>query len=427
MPLSLDTIHQPLNDFFINKFKTDAGSRVFFRFDKFGSVISDDDFIDPNHPESGYLPALAKEKFSDLVNQIPVDEADGLNIHFSEINQIDEFYFYHLLNPSSPFFPEGIDDQSKETIMNSFNEMKADAKKLWQNIVLESSTGLILDYKPCLATPESWYDKARDELWTRHLFQASETTGAPVDNSPKFQLWKLKIDDAAIQKVLPSDESQPADPVSLYKNVLSVKTIPQAMFIAHTKSNEIIQPTKPTLAAGSLSKLNINIAHELSPAVSVKSFAVHTNYLQQLNMLDIRKRMLVNKYLADNAPTQPVKTSSISISFDYCIVGIDRPWILTAFINDKSWFIPITAKGQLTTSGGLTAMPIGFVAIKNLNIESTNWSAEDIAISKDATDFGPFKVSSEILSSKISHAGIQIIAWLLEKMPDLPPNNSPAP
>jgi hypothetical protein len=85
-------------------------------------------------------------------------------------------------------------------------------------------------------------------------------------------------------------------------------------------------------------------------------------------------------------------------------------------------------KGQLTTDdnsgGNIPVLPIAFVAIKELSIEA-NWSETDIEISKNATDFGPFEVDSQIINNKLSHEGIQIIGWLLQKMPDLPPNDPP--
>src|ERR1700686_4764987 len=180
MALSLDSIHQPLNDFFLARFKTDSGSPVVFRFDKFGSILSDEDFIDPSHPELGYLPGLAREKFSDLVNHIPSEEGDGLNLVISQ-NSIDETYFFHLLSPSSPFIPEGTDNQTRDTIVAAFSTLKADAKKIWDSMTLESSTGLMLQYKPSLAAPENWYDKSRSELWSRQAFQVTQTVVVPAD------------------------------------------------------------------------------------------------------------------------------------------------------------------------------------------------------------------------------------------------------
>jgi hypothetical protein len=38
---------------------------------------------------------------------------------------------------------------------------------------------------------------------------------------------------------------------------------------------------------------------------------------------------------------------------------------------------------------------------------------------------GDPKVSTEIVNNTVSHEGLQVVAWILQKMPDLPPNNSP--
>jgi hypothetical protein len=72
----------------------------------------------------------------------------------------------------------------------------------------------------------------------------------------------------------------------------------------------------------------------------------------------------------------------------------------------------------------LTALPIGFIAIRNLSIEA-NWSKVDIEASKNATDFGPFEVSTEIINNKLSHEGIQVLAYQLQRMVELPPNDPP--
>jgi hypothetical protein len=59
--------------------------------------------------------------------------------------------------------------------------------------------------------------------------------------------------------------------------------------------------------------------------------------------------------------------------------------------------------------------------------QNANWY-EDVANASIATDFGPFKVTAGIVNNelKLSHPGLQIIGWVLQKMPDLPPNDPPA-
>lgn len=346
MTLSIEDIHRPMADFFLTQFQTQGGNPILFRFDKFGSVLSDQDFIDPNHPALGYIPALAREKFSDLVNHIPIDAGDGMNI-FLSTDSIDNTYFFRLLSPSLPYIPDNSNINTKNLIIHNFSLIKSGALKQWENLKNESLTGLMLQYMPSLATPEDWYDKSKDDIWTSHSFQITETNPVPIPGL-STQMWRLKPE------------------------------------------NVVIPPRN--------------------------------------GELDINNRLHLHRYLSNNAPTETLKASSISIAFDYCLVHIRRPWYVDAFIDDKSWCVPTVPKGQVTSSGpagNLPLMPICFVEVRNLNIEA-NWAAEDIATASHATDFGPFKVTANIVNNKLSYQGTQIIGWTLQKMPDLPPNDPPS-
>ena len=185
MPLSLESIHQPLNDFFLDHFKTGAGSPVLFRFDKFGSVISDRDFIDPNHPELGYSSSLAMEKFSDLVNRVPIEDADGLNGYISQV-QVDETYFGILIS-SIAFIPEGVDDDTRSSIVESFGDLKTEAQTAWENLKMESGSGLMMQFRPTLAGPKDWYDKSNANNWTRQSFDIAESGS----EASRLRLWLL--------------------------------------------------------------------------------------------------------------------------------------------------------------------------------------------------------------------------------------------
>lgn len=441
MALSLDSIHKPLNDFFIEKFKTDSGSPIFFRFDKFGSVISEQDFTSP---------ALATESFSYLVNRIPVEETDGLHVFISQ-NQIDDSYFYQFLNPAMPHIPPGASDAVRDSIMNSFSTIKADALKFYTNVRLESMTGQMFQYRPSGAFPNNWYDKTKQELWTTHSFQISETIAAPAADNRKFQLWRLKASDAVMQTALGVNEVRTVDPAGIYKNIRNVQADSRLMTFRRTEAMEIARrdvqagaprvmlgrtealgaarTPSPLMAGRVISPMRPDVTLEVRGDVTLKSFALHDGYLKDRVALNIRRRMLVDDYVGTFVPKQPVNTNSIRISFDFCVVTVQRPWYMPAFIDDKTWFIPHTEKGQLTskeqTAVKFTAIPVGFVAVKNLSLEA-NWSREDVERSKNATDFGPFKVSSQIINNKLSHDGIQIIGWLLQRMPELPPVSDPS-
>jgi hypothetical protein len=580
MALSLDSIHQTLNNFFINQFKADAESSVLFRFDKFGSVISDQDFINPISPDLGYSSALAREVFSELVNQVPVEQDDGLNIFLSQ-NGIDEQYFYRLLSPSIPYIPEGTNDQTASAIISSFSQLKADANKQWANIVA-ASLKTQAEYKPSLAAPESWYDKSRNDVWTNQSFQVGESTATTTPNTPQFQLWKLKVDDATLQKALQAGQAGAAarppgpnyvntqlfiksklsgnvidivgastqagaplnawpqkqtgtdnqiwelvpDPAGsgyyfikskLNGNVIDIvgastqagaqldawpqkstgtdnqlwELVPDpagsGYYFIKSKLNGnvidivgasaaagtrldawpqkptgndnqlwglVLAPAQPTAVAAppgqvmhmtafhpgfavamapanagqAHAAMNVAMLHTVGAPVAANVAAPASAFHQQYYSLNVTDRVLVARTIANSAPTQPTTTKSISISFAYCLVKIQRPWYIDAFVGDNRWYIPSVGQGQLTSGSGtglkFSLLPIGFVAVRKLSIEAS-WSADDIAAAKNATGFGPFKVDSAIVDNKLSHDGIQIIGWLLQRMPALPPNGDP--
>jgi hypothetical protein len=434
MALSLDSIHQPLNDFFLNHFKTDAGSPVVFRFDKFGSVISDADFIDPNRPDLGYSANLATEKFSDLVNRVPIEDADGLNIFISQA-QIDQIY-EGLLGPALPFIRQGADDQTKESIITSFSSLKSEAVKLWETIKLESSTGLMLDFKPSFASPRDWYDKTKKDNWTSHSFNITEpATSTPVDNGPRFQLWRKKIDDATMANLVPSAaNAQLAAPARLATTLLvahptrPAQTTPSVVNTSFRFARPLMAVRFNPVTTARVASTNISVDRAPANTTAVR-FDLGRAYLREARTIPVNEKIAVLQYIKSNAPTQPATTNNISVSFDYCVVNISRPWYRQGFLNDTSWFIPNKTKGELTApvdrGANLILLPVAAVAIKNLSIQA-QWPAADIASSQEATEFGPFKVDSGIVNNTLSHEGIQIIGWLLERMPTLPPNDPPS-
>jgi hypothetical protein len=428
MALSLDSIYKPLSDFFITHFKTSENNPVFFRFAKSGRVMSDGDFVDPNFPGQ-YSPAKAREYFSDLVNSIPIDDPEGQNIFFTQ-NNVDEMYHDRLLGPALPLVPPTADDETKQNIADAFNQIKAEALKTWENIKAESSTGLMMTYKPSLAAPENWYDSSKSELWTPYSFHMEESVGPAAPQTPKFQLWKLRLNDDQLLHALPVlNTPEPVKPTTLVSHAHIFNPA-----LLKNLSIPAVKPASPMFRpAGRLLATRAAVVQPFSAAVAdikdqpAATLPVRKNFHDAFWGLNVKNRLLVSQYIKTQAPTEPVTASSFSISFKYCVIDVDRPWLKTSFINDKSWFIPTAKKGELSgedpNGGTLTLLPIAFIAIKELSIEA-NWSNTDIEISKFATDFGPFQVDTEILNNKLSHQGIQIVGWMVQKMPDLPPNDS---
>lgn len=432
MALTLDSIYKPVNDFFLNLYQTDTGSPLLFRFDKFGSAISDSDFLDI----SSSNPGLITEHFSDLVNQLPVEDNDGLNILFTA-DTIDDIYFYQLLNQSIPFAKD--DDPDKENIINAVSKIISDAKNEFEKSSL-ARQGVATLFRASYASPDNWYDSTKNEIWTSHNFQAGDATpSATGDTNQKTKLWRLKINEAVLKSALSIKDTDPVKPAALYDKVLFMKKNPVlSTFKVATPVSEAMHPVAHIATPARRASGTIIRDHRLGRAEPIvrdhrgektdgSNDAVSKSLKTAFRGLNLKQRYVVNQFIKTNAPTQPATTNSIKISFDYCKVDIRRPWLFNAFLNNHSWFIPGIKKGQLSAPDpdtDLAVLPIGFVAIKNLNIEA-NWSDTDIASSKEATDFGPFEVDGGIVNNKLSHEGIQIIGWMLQQMPELPPVDPP--
>lgn len=440
MALSLDAIYKPINDFFVHQFQMPPGSPVYFRFDKFGTSFSDADFTDPRVP--GVLSeAMAREKFSDLVNSVPLQDSDDEYLVFTE-NNIDHIYRDQLLGPAVVCIPEDATAEVRESISSTFSQIKADAIRLYESIQLASSSGIMLDYKPSLATPQQWFDRGAP-VWSQHSFQATETNHTPAVGGSTNKLWRLKVTDNVLQKILPVEDPHRIDLDDLHRRIL----IKRGGVIDPHNPVEVLNPglhdrIRPALTramehadVGTLARqplgaaviegegLHTNVEGRATPEGQAKTFAIGDALRQKLGDLDFRKRITLDRFIKTNAPQQETTTSSVTVTFDYCFVRISRPWWSDSFISNAFWFLPGIEKGEQNKNpGSLQALPIGFLIIKNLFIEA-NWSQLDLEASKMATDFGPFEVSFEKTTNRLEHAGIQVIGWVLQALPPLPPNN----
>src|SRR5262249_41050578 len=127
-----------------------------------------------------------------------------------------------------------------------------------------------------------------------------------------------------------------------------------------------------TLVARAAGVRNLQIERPASvrvaPAAAVPGggLAVNDKPAGPVRALNIKDRLLVSEFIGENAPTAPVEANGISVAFEYCLVGIQRPWYADAFINQRTWWIPGIPKGTATATGGFTLLPIGVVAIRKL-------------------------------------------------------------
>lgn len=139
--------------------------------------------------------------------------------------------------------------------------------------------------------------------------------------------------------------------------------------------------------------------------------------------------------------------SDLEISFRFCRVAIQRPWMRLSLMKLAGWHLTGQAAGSFSTgqiqsnSGSFPLMPIAFIAVRDLQIRGT-WSRKDRAIAELAAAgtggnvaFGPFSLSGRygsdqagsVYQSKfdgvtLSAPGLQVLGWINQVVPFTPPS-----
>lgn len=145
--------------------------------------------------------------------------------------------------------------------------------------------------------------------------------------------------------------------------------------------------------------------------------------VMRLRLEELRKR----------SQPQAVTSKSLALSFQYCLVTVRRPWMSGAFLHARNWFVPRmrageAASGTGTGEGAFEAIPTAALCVRNLAIVA-EWSTEEAAMLASITKLGPFSlVGREIQAgtNSLTCPGIQVIGWVFEPLPPLPPNSDPA-
>jgi nucleoid-associated protein YgaU len=164
----------------------------------------------------------------------------------------------------------------------------------------------------------------------------------------------------------------------------------------------------------------IAISPEISMTALAENVDLHDRIQESVVELPMSERVVAHRFLAEQAPTIAASMGGdLSVSVEYCLVRIDRPWLLRPFLDQPGWYVP----GQRAGFAG-SQLPIGVLALRNLEI-SGPWSDEDVAASAVASDFGPFRVAGGIVDGTLRAPGLQVAGWLFERLGTLPPVDAP--
>jgi hypothetical protein len=425
MAISLDAIYQPINKFFLQKFGQGEGAPVFFRFAQVPVKIYDSDFLVQLHPEWGPSPAMATELLSDLIDSVTRLNPNGHGV-WLDPPRISELYHDEILGPSLPFSPAAAGADAKQALIDDFSQIKSDAISRWTNCKADSlkSNGSL--FRPSNATPQNWWIRTCSDVWTPQEFQIQGAATA-TPGQPPNQLLRMKISDSTLQTILLSHVNPVAAPVTPPVVLATDRKTLSRPTVLSPPTRMMARPMLAAMLAGDASAPRPQVAM-IRPATgavtapSTTSVAMHTELMARSSVMPVRQRIELQSVLSQTAPTQPVAVTDVTISFDYCLVTVARPWIQTSFLNNKLWFVSGQSKGSLSANDGhgMPALPVGFIALQNLRIKGP-WTPADITNLEQSDQFGPFVIDSKVVDGAIGHADIQIVGWMLQDVPDLPP------
>jgi hypothetical protein len=333
--------------------------------------------------------AAALEEVSHLTDVLPQIEG---GIYTRTMRTISVTYG-NMLDAAEP---------SSAASMVIFSDLKYQAQEAYK-ATLGSFDGPT-SYHPTYPTPIDWYDLTNAANWLSYTYDASAQTPAPAPPAPVAPNVRVQW------HILPEE----LRPLILKRPILARPLTPgsmaRPMFMrASTVSNVAIATNVAAPAAASAQVVPKTLIYpiELTGLPSVANIATQTK-------------------------PQPVETPKFTMSFEYCLVQLRRPWLSGDLLATPGWYVRSMhggdyASGGPTNTGPLAVMPTAFIAVKNLVIDAA-WSDNDAAARATATAFGPFSLLGLSTDDKSAmHCpGLQIIAWICSLQPQLPPDTDPS-
>lgn len=401
----------------------DAASSTIVAFEPIGIPIAPEMFkLAPE--DAVFSRPLAIEQISALANVIPSISGD---VFVRTGKSVDDFY--NMLLIGSRFIPT---EDAPDDLL--FTTLKAQAMREFEPM-LGSLLMPMTQFHPAYATPGTWFDGAATANWTSYTGGSGQTPPRPGWN----EMLKAERHSAESAVARPqTDEPTAARPQNQTPaggwgwrvapaEVAPVLTNPHLLGkLERTNQGlRVIQSTPPA------AKANGSSSSAKRPDVDDQTAGVAAPASLRRPAQDAAR--IAN--IASIMPGRPIGSSSLSIAFQYCLATVERPWLSQAFLVTRGWEVPGYHIGEFSSGtadgnhGLFPALPVAAIVVKDLRI-SSNWSSAEAVMVQQAIALGPFSLagrSFDAASSSVFNGGVQIIGWICQVMPLLPPGGDPPP
>jgi hypothetical protein len=354
------------------------------------------------------VPAAAIEEISGKADMLPKIEG-GVYTH--TMRTVSGTYGI-MLGGSQP---------SSAAAMAAFSDLKSQAQEGYRT-TLGSFDGPD-QYHPVYALPVDWYDVTVANNWQSYSYDTSAQTPAPPSAAPVAPnvhvQWQV-IPEALRPAILPR-------PFVLRR---IAERPPMIESVVQPSAFQSVARPMSTLMAGRSMRgdaVALNVATPAGITMGVAPAPV-------VRPIEVAQFTSVARLVAQTQP-QPVQTQEFKMSFDYCLVQLRRPWFSEDLLALPGWYVPNMhngdyASGPPANTGAFAMIPTAFIAVKNLVIEG-QWSDADVAAGANSAGFGPFSLlvspgDQAQAKTGLTAPGLQIIAWICDAQPQLPPDPDPA-
>ena len=425
MDTDLENLVQKFYDYFLKLYDQKGGAqpgKAFLAFEPLGTMIEPSAF---KLKTGEYSDPLEVEVFSGLANPLPY--LSGTTIQTSSLWGADDLYEMMVMG-AQPLATTNLD---------FFAKLKADADRDFSQAETHPFVGT-QTFRPAYPTPKRWWDASGASLWTSRKFTVTETTTTEEQTGtpPPLPTPRPKpVIDKWTWRMLPEKMTPVLSKPALLKETVAM----------HTDSDAVI--ARPRFSAAKAATMSPGLQATLSDrqfqrsAIAMKQrpvadFTVEDRPVTKVKLKPVRQLdsdVLAARKLAESSSSKQVTSKSLSLSFDYCLVGADRPWLSAAFINTGGWYLPNCTAGQYASGTGIAdaeceVITMAALVIKNLRIVA-DWSNDDMANLNSAGAFGPFSLvgrTFDQVTNTLGCEGMQIVAWVCLPLPCLPPASDPA-
>ncbi len=423
--MDINNLMENVRSFFSEQYKGVEHTESYIAFEPLGTMIDPDDFKDENNSISEIK---AMEQISILGDRLP--EID--NIFFATTSRLSEVY--EVLVESSRFYGTKITSEDKTGYIAKLAEVQMESRQKIEDGDKASIVTPEGSYLPIYAYPRKWYDP-NGSFWVNKIFSATEPK-TPLNSKttlavgkPIPMVWRTKLSvNPAISKIQ-VDQPIPEALENIKSSMVFRKNIPLERITVRDHRTPLVN----------LNALNLKSRIDSIPIQSTGTNATEPKpAIKNLNLLskfNLANRILVTNLIINNDAQniEPVKSNEFSMSFDYCIVQLNRPWYNTELFHFSNiWYALALNEGYFSNGlkdesnkGVFKSIPNAMILIKNLKIRAA-WTNEEKLNAANNVGLGIFNLKdSMFVNNELVIAGMQIIGWICEVIPKLPVANDP--